>query len=150
MRATTPFTVSGFVVRYGIPYRHDGRIEIVEPGAAALTAARDAMHLTLGRHGGPILGRTTDGSLRLDSCRAGLWFEASIDRADVDRVRRLHHASWAGYMRESWEDQRGLPTDPSSAAVHRILELELHEVTLTASPANRDTTATLTMYAPAA
>jgi phage head maturation protease len=108
------------------------------------------MHLTVDRHGGPILGRTTDGSLRLDSSRAGLWFEASIDRDDVDTVRTLRHASWSGnIVRESWEDRRGLPSDPSTAVVHRIIELELHEVTLTATPANQDTTATLTMYVPA-
>jgi hypothetical protein len=151
--------ISGWAIRYGTPYRHGGPdrptcwTEVVERGAADVTARFSTITLDV-HHEAPPLASTRNDSLQVWSDSTGVFFAAELDHGwsefgvDVDAIERqvaageLCKASWQGSaLAEVWEDWDGNEADPYTAPVCRILVLELMAVTLTDTPANPATSA---------
>lgn len=120
-----------------------GFTEIVKPGAFTRTLASTRDPLALVQHMPQlVLGRRSAGTLRLAQDRRGLAFE--IDLPDTTMARDLLVSVERGDIRgasfafstpaggDRWE-QRG------KTALRELLDVDLHEITITAQPAYPDT-----------
>jgi len=120
-----------------------GFTEIVLPGAFKRTLATDRDPLALVHHMPQlVLGRRSAGTLRLQADERGLAFE--IDVPDTSAARDLLVSVERGDVRgasfafsvpaggDRWEMRNG-------AAVRELIDVDLHEITITASPAYLDT-----------
>ncbi|MBP1848497.1 HK97 family phage prohead protease [Rhizobium petrolearium] len=141
-------TVSGYAVRFGDETTIAGEFrEKVKYGAFTRTLQQNPDVLALLAHDyGRVLGRTTSGTLTLKEDRIGLWFSLEADPTTpsgaecIGTVRRgdIHGCSFGFNVRkERWEDGGDrLPL--------RIIEdVDLWEITLTASPAYKTTDAAI-------
>ena len=120
-----------------------GFIEIVKPGAFTRTLKTDRDPLALVQHMPQlVLGRRSAGTLRLQEDQRGLAFE--IDVPDTTAARDLLVSVERGDVRgasfafstpkggDKWE-VRG------DQVVRELLDVDLHEITVTAQPAYLDT-----------
>jgi HK97 family phage prohead protease len=120
-----------------------GFIEIVKPGAFTRTLTTDRDPLALVQHMPQlVLGRRSAGTLRLQEDQRGLAFE--IDVPDTTTARDLLVSVERGDVRgasfafstpkggDKWE-MRG------DQVVRELVDVDLHEITITAQPAYLDT-----------
>jgi HK97 family phage prohead protease len=120
-----------------------GFTEIVLPGAFTRTLKSDRDPLALVQHMPQlVLGRRSAGTLRLSEDQRGLAFE--IDVPDTTAARDLLVSVERGDVRgasfafstpkggDRWEQRGG-------AVVRSLVDVDLHEITITAQPAYLDT-----------
>lgn len=121
-----------------------GFIEIVRPGAFTRTLKTDRDPLALVQHMPQlVLGRRSAGTLRLQEDQRGLAFEidvpnttaardllVSVERGDVRGASFAFSTPKGG---DKWE-MRG------DQVVRELVDVDLHEITVTAQPAYLDTT----------
>ena len=120
-----------------------GFTEIVMPGAFMITLGTDRDPLALVQHMPQlVLGRRSAGTLRLQEDQRGLAFEidmpptqaasdllVSVQRGDVRGASFAFSTPKGG---DRWEQRGG-------AVVRTLLDVDLHEITITAQPAYLDT-----------
>lgn len=117
-------------------------IEVVRPGAFTESLKRDRKIRALLHHDERALLATTPKNLALKEDRQGLHFELSIPDTQAGRdvgvlVERgdLEGCSFAFETREDRWTKR-----PDGSLLRELLEVDLHEITITADPAYTDTT----------
>lgn len=141
-------STSGKLVGYAAVFNHESKdlgnfTESIRPGAfsRSLQSPNDIMAL-YDHDGSSVLGRVGAGTLVLNEDERGLYFEIDLPPTSVGNdlgvlVERgdVHGASFAFTVPdggESWRDLNGKP--------HReLLDVKLHEITITSNPAYADT-----------
>jgi HK97 family phage prohead protease len=150
---------SPYILGIGSPYGQSARIagwmedwdEVVAPGAWQRTISRDGADIvsTFNHDVSWLLGRTTAGTLRLESGDSGLTYRVEINpddgnamsvRAKVSRGDVTGSSVWFRVLSDQWDE----PTDDNGLEVplRTILEAELFEVGPVVFPAFPQTTAT--------
>jgi HK97 family phage prohead protease len=127
-----------------------GFVEIVKPGAFTRTLKSDRDPLALVQHMPQlVLGRRSAGTLRLQEDRRGLAFD--IDIPDTTAARDLLVSVERGDVRgasfafstpkggDKWEVRGG-------QVFRELLDIDLHEITVTAVPAYTDTSVAVRSY----
>lgn len=121
-----------------------GFTESIKPGAFTRSLASSENVLALYDHDQKsVLGRVGAGTLRLHEDQRGLWFEVDLpatstakDLAALVERRDVSGASFAFSVPKGgdyWSEHQGRP--------HRsLLDVTLHEITVTSNPAYPDTT----------
>jgi hypothetical protein len=137
--------LAGYAAVFNSPSQDLGGFnEIVKPGAFARTLKSDRDPLALVQHMPQlVLGRRSAGTLRLQEDVKGLSFEidmpqtmaaadllVSVERGDVRGASFAFSTPKGG---DRWE-MRG------DKVVRELLDVDLHEITITAQPAYLDTT----------
>lgn len=81
-----PRTIEGYVVRYGTPYVMPGAVEYIERGAfsASLASGRDII-CTYNHNENHLLGRTGNGTMRLEDRPEGLWLSCELPDTTLGR-----------------------------------------------------------------
>lgn len=131
--------LSGYVARFDEPADLGEFIEVIRPGAFARTLTADSarnIRAIYEHDGRALLGRHGAGTLRLVEDSVGLAFE--LDLPDTTLGRDLAHLIERGDVagcsfgflpvRDTWIEQDG-------RAVRELRDVDLFEVTITASPA---------------
>jgi len=142
--SSSPGTVAGFVLRYGQLSGDRGGYRVrLEPGSLRMPTDRDVRAL-YSHDETHILGRTGNGTLRLEDTADGLAFELDLPATSVGRdvaellrrgdVSGMSFGTYPVDMR--WEMQAG-----EEVMVYEAFELD--EVTITGNPAFGDTLAEL-------
>lgn len=144
--ASTGTTISGYAALFHSEAVIAGEFrERLAPGCFARTLRENDVLALLHHDASRVLGRTSSGTLLLREDAKGLWFQLEADpttpegQTALGTVRRqdIRGCSFGfRVLREDWEETRGLP-------LRTILECELFEITLTATPAYEATTATM-------
>lgn len=144
--ASTGTMISGFAALFHSEAIIAGEFrERLAPGCFSRSLRENDILALLHHDSARVLGRTSSGTLRLIEDAKGLWFELDADpttpegQTALGTVRRqdIRGCSFGfRVLREDWEETRGLP-------LRTILEVDLFEVTLTASPAYAATTASI-------
>lgn len=128
-------TLYGYAARFDTPTALGGFSEIIAPGAFAHSLASDAagkIRAIYEHDSRSLLGRAGSGSLRLSEDDVGLAFELDLPDTQLGKdvatlVKRgdLNGCSF-GFIAtgESWEGE-----------TRTVTEVELHEITITATPA---------------
>ena len=143
LKATGNKTLHGIAAVFNSEANLGTFSEVIRPGAFAKSLATGSNIRALYHHDGrALLGTTRGGTLQLRETPQGLAFELAlpdtthgrdlailVDRGDVAGCSFGFRVAAGG---ERWE-QRG------TVMVRELLEVELHEVTLTADPAYADT-----------
>jgi uncharacterized protein len=119
--------------------------EIIMPGAFARSLSGDIRAL-FNHNWDNVLGRTKNGTLKLEEDERGLKFEvelpntsaardlvASMDRGDIDQCS---FGFWVDNGRETWD----YSVEPALRTLH---EVELYEISIVSLPAYEDTEAAL-------
>ncbi|HBO8903674.1 TPA: HK97 family phage prohead protease [Pseudomonas aeruginosa] len=133
-------TLFGYAARFGEPTPIEGFTEIIQPGAFSRSLAGPAaasIRAVYEHKDAALLGRVGAGTLRLTEDDVGLAFELDLPDTTVGRdvaelVKRGDVAGCSfGFVSgsERWE-----------GATRHLLDVDLHEVTITASPAYPSTT----------
>ncbi|ATU92742.1 HK97 family phage prohead protease [Phyllobacterium zundukense] len=148
-------TISGYAVMFGDETIIAGEFrERIAPGCFARTLRENPDVLALLSHdSGRVLGRTTAGTLTLREDRIGLWFSLEADSTTpsgqeaLGTVRRqdVRGCSFGFRVRaEEWDD------GGNRLPLRTIKDVDLYEITLTATPAYPTTSAALRVDSKAA
>ena len=144
LRAPSPDRLEGYAAVFNAVSRDlGGFTESIKPGAftRSLSDSDDVMAL-YDHDQKSVLGRVGAGTLRLRQDQRGLWFEVDLPATQVAKDltvlverRDITGASFAFSVRQGgdhWSELNGKP--------HRsLLDLDLHEITITSNPAYVDT-----------
>ena len=146
--SSTGRTLQGFAVLYNSETRLGGFTEVIRKGAFRKSLESGANIRALYHHqGDALLGTTKAGTLRLRDEARGLAFELDLpntthgrDLAELVRRGDVSGCSFGFRVREGgdrWQD-RG-----DAEYLRELLDVDLHEITMTADPAYKDTTVAL-------
>ena len=144
LRAATPGRLTGYVARFGSETRIGDFFERVMPGAFRASLADGRNIVALADHDRrALLGSTASGTLQLREDDHGLAFELRLPATSVGRdvavlveSGLIQGASFGFHVPEggdTWLD-RG-----DGSMLRELRNVELHEVTVTATPAYPDT-----------
>lgn len=131
--------LTGYVARFDSPTDLGEFVEVIRPGAFTRTLTAEtagAIRAIYEHDGRSLLGRLGSGTLRLSEDATGLAFE--LDLPDTTLGRDLAHLVERGDVggcsfgflpvRDNWTEEGGRP-------VRELRDVDLFEVTITASPA---------------
>ncbi len=146
--SSTGRTLQGFAVLYNSETRLGGFTEVIRKGAFRKSLESGANIRALYHHqGDALLGTTKAGTLRLRDEARGLAFELDLpntthgrDLAELVRRGDVSGCSFGFRVREGgdrWHD-RG-----DGDMLRELLDVDLHEITMTAAPAYVDTSVAL-------
>lgn len=141
---------SGVAMRYGAKSKPiEGRFrEVFQPGSFSKTIKEQDVR-SHNEHGGPYLGRTANGSLRLIDTRSELAYE--LDLPDTSAGRDAAALLERGDIKGSSIGFRAIPSavkwsvDDDGMALRTVGEASLALIDLTVAPAYPDSTAALAM-----
>lgn len=137
-------TVRGLAVVYESPTNMGDFIEVVRRGAVRVSGLKDRAVQALYHHNDmQLLGSTKSGTLRLQDTKKGLAFALDIPKTsygdDVLELIKRGDVSGCSFgfvvQRENWIEGEKLTRE--------LLDVVLHEITLTHNPAYADTTVAL-------
>jgi len=144
LRATSPGRLEGYAAVFNAP-SHDlgGFVERVRPGAFARSLkAADSIRALYDHDRASVLGRVGAGTLRLTEDQRGLRFEIDLPETSVGKdlavlVERgdVAGASFAFRVPEGGDEWR----NGTDGVERDLLDIDLHEITVTADPAYPDT-----------
>ena len=137
-------TLRGYAAKYDSGSFDMGYIETIAPGAFDRTLADDDEVLALVEHDtGKLLGRRSAGTLRLDQDTDGLTFEIDLPQTQLGNDTReqitrgdLGSMSFAFSMDQDTDEEWSTADGKRS---RRLLNLRLHDVSVVASPAYKET-----------